>query len=98
MPKAPLRAVQPDDKPRARKPLTLAQAVETGDPLEIALAQRRDIVHRLPDVAGPALAALHRQLSLTTREITDLEAARAESDGGTVGVGDVDDSFDSSAI
>ena len=99
MTKPQLRAVKPGDKPDKQKSLSLTEAVETGDPLLIALAQRRDIVKRLPDVSGPALAALHRQLSLTTKEITELEAAAAADEEEHGDTSDVpDDSFDASAI
>jgi hypothetical protein len=58
----------------------LAQAILTADYLEILLAQRREIVESLPDVRGPAIAALHRQITLLSREIADVQAARADAD------------------
>jgi hypothetical protein len=68
-----LRAVGPDEKPAVKaKPKTLAEAIETGSYLEILEAQRRSIVRALPEVQGPAAAALHRQLSLLSKEIETL--------------------------
>ena len=76
---APLRAVTPDEKPAAPvKPKTLSEAIESGIYLEILQAQRRDIVSSLPEEKGPAKAALHRQLSLISKEIEALEAAASE--------------------
>ena len=72
-----LRAVSPDEKPT--KPLTLVEAIESGDYLEILRAQRRDIATSLPDEKGPAKAALHRQLAIISKEIEGLEAASADS-------------------
>ena len=70
--KRALRAVEPDEKMAA--PLTLEQAVETGDYRTILVAQRREIAKSLPDEKGPAKAALHRQLSLIAKEIEFLDA------------------------
>lgn len=98
---AKLRAVGPDEQAEQARtpPLGLAEAVETGDPLTIALAQRRDIVRKLKDAGGPAAAALHRQLSLTSERITELEqAAMVEQVDGGGSADRVDDSFDASAI
>ena len=83
-----LRAVGPDEKPKPTKPLTLLEAVEGGDYLEILKAQRRDIVTALPQEKGPAVAALHRQLALLSKEIEGLEVKAAE---------DADDDFDPAA-
>lgn len=80
----PLRAVADDEKappkPRRKKPMTLNQAIESGDYLEILQAQRRDIVTSLPEEKGPAKAALHRQLALISKEIQALEAKKAQAD------------------
>jgi hypothetical protein len=83
-----LRAVTADEvPPEPAKPLTLDQAIEGGNYLEILRAQRREIAAALPNEKGPALAALHRQLSLLAKEISQLEAKskqEADEDGGTV--------------
>src|SRR5207244_830115 len=76
--KAPLRAVKADEKPDEKAPATgsaktakqktLLEAIEGGDYLEILEAQRRDVVASLPTEKGPAKAALHRQLSILSKE------------------------------
>ena len=77
-----LRAVSKDEKPpEPAKVLTLDEAIAGGDYLEILRAQRRQITSALPNEKGPALAALHRQLSILSKEIAQLEAkARQERD------------------
>lgn len=68
-----LRVATDDDAPK--KPLTLLEAIESGDYLQILLAQRREIVRDLPEEKGPAKAAMHRQLALLSKEIESLKAA-----------------------
>jgi len=75
--RVPLRAVGPDDAPPS-KPMTLLEAIESGNYLDILMAQRRDIVASLPEEKGPAKAALHRQLSILSEKIEQLEAADPE--------------------
>lgn len=95
--KPPLRAVQPGDAPPdPPKVMTLAQAIESGDYLEILRAQRRDIAESLPEEKGPAKAALHRQLSLISKEIEGLEA-RAEEEADDAEF-DADETWDAEAI
>ena len=89
-----LRAVEPGESAPAPI-LTLSEAVESGDYLAILRAQRRDIVTSLPDEKGPAKAALHRQLSMISKEI---ETLTARPDPGAVVPASVDDRFDASAI
>ena len=90
----PLRAVGDDEAPP--KPKTLAEAIEGGNYLEILLAQRAEIVEDLPAEKGPAKAALHRQVSLLSKEIETLRAKGADD---TEGGADVEDSeFDAAAI
>ncbi|MFT4125090.1 MAG: hypothetical protein QM662_02515 [Gordonia sp. (in: high G+C Gram-positive bacteria)] len=80
--KKPLRVVAPSERPRVRKPkpLTLTEAIESGDYLEVLRAQRRDIVASLPEEKGPAKAALHRQLAIISKDIQALEAKQAQAD------------------
>lgn len=95
--KSSLRVVGPDETAEPKTPLTLAEAVELGDYLQILLAQRREIATSIPDEKGPAKAALHRQLSIIAKEIEMLEA-RASQVEKSEQVADVDESFDSAAI
>lgn len=91
-----LRAVKEGELPEPPKILTLDEAIASGDYLQILLAQRRDMAASLPNEKGPALAALHRQLSLISKEISVLQAKDAED---TEGGADVDDAeFDAEAI
>lgn len=77
-----LRAVGPDDVPsEPEKPLTLVEAVETGDYRKILIAQRREIALSLPDEKGPAKAALHRQLSLIAKELAAMD--QRDIEGGS---------------
>jgi hypothetical protein len=94
MTKSPLRAVDPEE--RAPKPLTIAQAVAQGDYLEILKAQQREIAESLPEERGPAKAALHRQLSIVSKEIESLEAR--DRDEGATSVPVESEPFDEAAI
>lgn len=94
--KPQLRAVGPDEIPEPVKILTLAEAVETGDYLQILLAQRREIVTDLPDEKGPAKAALHRQLSILSKDIEALQRGEDEDSEGGANVEDGE--FDAEAI
>jgi len=87
-------ATEADVKPA--KPLTLAEAVESGTYLEILQAQRRQMVKDVADAVGPALAALHRQIALHSKEIAALQAAAKEeaAEDGEV----ADEAFDAAAI
>lgn len=44
------------------------------------MAQRVEMVGALPETKGPALAALHRQIALTSKEIESLQARSREDD------------------
>lgn len=96
MAKAPLRVVKPDETPAPPKVLSLAEAVEAGDYLEILRAQRREIAASIPEEKGPAKAALHRQLTLIAKEIESLEA-RAEEEADDAEF-DGDETWDAEAI
>ncbi|UDL14848.1 terminase small subunit [Arthrobacter phage Sarge] len=96
--RAPLRAVKPTDAPPAPpKPLTLEQAVETGDYLKILVAQRREIAQAIPEEKGPAKAALHRQLSIIAKEIEAMED-KAKQEAIENGSPVEDEAWDSEAI
>lgn len=89
-----LRAVTETDAPPKAK--TLIEAVESGTYLEVLVAQRRQMVSDVANATGPALAALHRQIALHSKEIAALQAsAKQEADEN----GDVpDEAFDASAV
>ncbi len=91
--KTALRAVEPGEAPPRK--LTLSEAIETGDYMSILVAQRAEIVDSIPDEKGPAKAALHRQLSLISKEIESLKVK--ESEDVEFGVEEADD-FDAAAI
>ncbi len=97
MAKTQLRAVADDEKPAAKKPMSLAEAVEGGDHYQILVAQRRQIVVDMADANGPAKAALHRQLSLLSKEIAVIDSADRQDEIGSAAM-TPDDDWDSSAI
>lgn len=95
--KTPLRAVAKDEKPvKPVKPLTLDEAVENGSYLDILKAQRRQMVTDLASTTGPALAALHRQIALHSKEIAALEVAANQEAAESVEV--ADEAFDAEAL
>lgn len=99
--RAHIRAVAPDEAPvpEASKVLTLNEAIDSGDYLEILRAQRRDIVKSLPDERGPAKAALHRQLALLSKDIQALEVKKAqEAAEDAEGVTVDDEAWDAEAL
>lgn len=94
--KSALRAVAADEVPEPPKILTLDEAIASGDYLQILLAQRRDMASALPNEKGPALAALHRQLSIISKEIEALQSR--DSDEAEGGANVKDGEFDAAAI
>lgn len=91
-----LRAVTPDEVVGPARILTLGEAIESGNYLQILLAQRREIVASLPEERGPAKAAMHRQLSILSKEIEALVSR--DSDEAEGGANVEDGEFDASAI
>jgi precorrin-6B methylase 2 len=94
--KRPLRvATEADAKPA--RPMTLSEAIESGTYVEILRAQRRQMVADVGEVTGPALAALHRQIALHSKEIAAIDANDEDqeaSESAEVQDGD----FDASAV
>ena len=88
-------AVEPGEAP-VSKVLTLVEAVTLGDYLEILRAQRREMVDALPETKGPALAAMHRQLALISKEIASMESKDADEVEGGANVDD--EEFDAEAV
>ena len=98
MARKPALSVVTDKTPPApkKKPMTLADAAESGTYLEILIAQRREMIREVGDVTGPAKAAMHRQIALHSKEIAALQTAdeqEAAEDGDVA-----DEAFDASAI
>lgn len=93
-----LRAVEPGETPERVMPeaLPLSDALERGTYVQILIAQRKEMVSALPETKGPALAALHRQISLTSKEIESLLSR--ESDEAEGGANVEDGEFDAEAI
>ena len=86
--KRPLRAVEAGEKPSARVFESLIDAVEHGTHLDVLIWQRRDVAEAIKTEKGPALAALHRQLTLLSKEIESLQDKQGDDEGGGAGVGD----------
>lgn len=96
--RAPLRVATTADKPvKPKKPLTLAEAIETGTYEDILRAQRRDAVKALPSLVGPAVAAMHRQIQQLSKEIEGLEAAKTEGTDIGEAIDTPDEEYDAEA-
>lgn len=96
--RAPLRALGPNDAPTTQMPevLTLEEAITRGSYLQILIAQRAEMVADLPETKGPALAALHGQISRISKEIESLLSR--DSDEAEGGANVEDGEFDAEAI
>lgn len=86
-------ATEADVKP---KPKTLVEAVDSGSYLEILVAQRRQMISDLSGAKGPALAALHRQIALHSKEIAALKASAEQEAAEDAEVGD--EALDAAAL
>lgn len=83
----PLRAVEPDEKPPRRVPLTVTGAAKDGDRRDLLVAMRERVAQAVEDGATPArdLAALTRRLMEIAREIEAIDAREIEeSEDGAV--------------
>lgn len=89
-------ATEADAKPA--KPMTLGEAIESGTYVEILRAQRRQMVTDLSDANGPALAALHRQIALHSKEIAAIDAHAEGDEESADGTEVQDGTFDASAV
>lgn len=96
--KSVLRVVEPGETPARVMPevLSLSDALERGTYVQILIAQRKQMVDDLAETKGPALAALHRQISLTSKEIEALLSR--DSDEAEGGANVEDGKFDAAAI
>lgn len=89
-----LRVATDADKPA--EPKTLIEAIESGTYLEVLEAQRREMVSVLKETKGPALAALHRQIGIASKEISQLRASAKQEADEDAEV--ADEAFDPKAV
>lgn len=93
-----LRVVQPGDKPKERRKLTVTQAASAGTTRELLVALRDRVAKDVENPNTPArdLAALTRRLMEITRDIEAIDAAAAvEGDGSEP---TADESWDAEAL
>ena len=95
----PLRAVAPGEKPQRAKRQTVAEAAATGDQLATLVATRDRVAVAISDerCSPRDLAALTKRLDDIIEKIHKLQVQRAEERDDR-DAGEVDDSFDASAI
>lgn len=91
-----LRPVGPDE--RRAEPLTVVQAVETGDVLEILLAQRRLIAESLEKAAENTRPQFNNELNKLHALIAAEQARQAEQEGAADGDLPEDEVWDGTAI
>lgn len=96
MAKAPLRAVGEGE--RAKPPMTLEQAVESGDVLAMLLAQRRLLAGSLAKAAESVRPQLNNELNKLHGLIREEQARLAADEEAVEGGGTDDEAFDASAI
>jgi hypothetical protein len=93
-----LRAVKPDEKPSPQPIASLEDAIDRGTYLDQLIWQRKEAVRALPSLAGPALAAMHRQIAALGREIQTIEAAATEGTDIGDAIETPDAQFDADAL
>lgn len=97
--KRQLRAVTPDEKPPTRRRTkNVRDAAKGGDRRELLVAMRDRIADAVTNTECPPrdLASLTKRLQDIARDIETIDAQRSEDAAGEGG--DVDNSFDASAI
>lgn len=98
--KSPLRAVEKDETaPERKAPMSITDAAESGEQLELLVALRRRVAITVEDPNCPPrdLAALSRRLQELGKEIEAIKAKmrqEAEEDGGVT----PDEEWDAEAI
>jgi hypothetical protein len=94
MPKPPLRAVSPTERAPQRKKLTVIQAAARGDHRDMLVALRSRIAEILqsPNCPAVAAAALSRQISLISKELSIMDADPSE-DGIALAAGTPDEDW-----
>lgn len=95
--KSPLRAVDADERPAARK-LTVSQAASTGDhrALLVSMRERIAVAVSNPECPPRDLAALTRRLQEIAKEIETIDL-RAKEDGDD-GSATPDEAWDAEAL
>lgn len=96
--RAPLRAVKAGEKPVAKPIKSLEDAIERGTYLDQLVWQRKAAVGALPNLAGPALAAMHRQIAALGREIETIKASATEGTDIGDAIETPDAKFDADAL
>lgn len=96
MPRKPLRAV-PEGERRSAPP-SLVEAVESGDVLDMLLAQRRMIAEAMTTAADNTRPQLNNELNKLHTLIREEQSRRDQANDDLVGGGRVDGTFDASAI
>jgi hypothetical protein len=94
-----LRAVTPDEKPaQKRPPKNVTEAAKGGDHRELLVAMRDRIASAVanPECPPRDLASLTKRLQDIARDIASIDAQKADEAAGEGG--DIDNSFDASAI
>lgn len=94
-----LRAVAPGEQPPSRRRTkNVTEAAKGGDHRELLVAMRDRIAAAVsnPDCPPRDLASLTKRLQDIARDIAAIDAQQADEASGEGG--DVDDSFDASAI
>ncbi|WP_447646754.1 hypothetical protein [Nocardioides zeae] len=76
-----------------RSPQSLAEAVAGGVYLEILEAQQREMVQEVSSVAGPAKAAMYRQIALISKELEQLRQVSTDRGGEHVDDPPLDEVF-----
>lgn len=94
--KPPLRAVAPDEKPPKAEPKNISEALG-GSSRDVLVAMRRALARRLDDgdISSNAIASAYKELRELDRLIR--LADREGEEDADVG-GDVDDTYDASAV
>ena len=93
-----LRSVPADEKPSTPKVKTVAEAAKNGTQRELLVAMRDRVAEAVTRADCPAreLASLTKRLQDITRDISHLDAQKADEAGEVSGA--VDDTFDPQAI
>ncbi len=99
--RAPLRAVQPGDAPKApERPKTVTEAADSGSTRELLVAMRARIAKAVEDPNTPArdLASLTKRLVEVVRDIEAIDARDEQEGASSAAHAVTDGDFDASAV